>query len=398
MKHILRFTVLMGLISLFALPVVADEQQTNEQQQDQEQQQQAERPRRRGRQFEIDPAAQARVDQLGSRGIGVHDPSTIVKCKDEYWIFYTGRGVPSYHSKDLITWESGPQVITTPPDWLSDVVPPRQGRRGGRGGRGGGEDSQDRPVRVPSFWAPDIIHLNDQYMVYFSYSAFGRNTSGIALATNPTLDPDDPDYKWTEQGLVVTSESGDNYNAIDPAIILDQDEKLWMVFGSFWDGSQLIQLDPKTGKRIAPDSPMHHLARYERIEAPYIYYHDGWYWLFLNWGICCRGTNSTYNIRVGRSKTVTGPYLDKDGIDLRERGGTLLLETDGAFIGPGHPGIFKVDDVYWLGMHFYNGAQGGRSQYALRPLEWEDDGWPVVVTPPAAETETDMSQETDEQD
>jgi acetyl esterase/lipase len=374
MKKKLSEMVVIGVIALIAVMAVGAEQPVTEQA--------SQRPRQRGPQVQADPVALARIAQLGGRDIGVHDPSTIVKCKNKYWIFCTGGGCPSYHSKDLITWEPGPQAITAAPDWLSEVVPLRGGRVGDLGGNAG-----DRPQRVPSFWAPDIIHLKDKYLLYFSYSAFGVNTSGIALATNPTLDPDDPEYKWTEQGLVVTSDRSKDYNAIDPAVILDQDGKLWMTFGSFWSGIQLIQLDPETGKRM-PDTPLRTLATYDSIEAPFIYYHDGYYYLFLNWGMCCRGANSTYNMRVGRSKEITGPYLDKDGVDMRDRGGTLLLETDGPFIGPGHPGIIKVDGVYWLGMHFYNGAQGGRSQYALRPLEWEDDGWPVVITPPDESTES----------
>ena len=367
MKKILSEMFIMGITALFALPALGAEQQ-------QATEQESQRPRWGRPQIQVDPVAQARIKQLGGLGIGVHDPSTIVKCKNEYWIFYTGGGCPSYHSKDLITWERGPQAITTAPEWLSEIVPPR-------GAPGG---NADRPQRVPGFWAPDIIHLKDKYLLYFSYSAFGVNTSGIALATNPTLDPDDPEYKWTEQGLVVTSDRSKDYNAIDPAIILDEDGRLWMSFGSFWNGIQLIELDPETGKRM-PDTPMRTLATYDAIEAPFIYYHDGYYYLFLNWGMCCRGANSTYNMRVGRSKKITGPYLDKYGVNMRERGGTLLLETDGPFIGPGHPGIIKVDDVYWLGMHFYNGNLRGRSQYALRPLIWEY-GWPLVLTPPAEST------------
>ena len=378
MRKRLIYTVVFGLIAFSALQTMGAESQATDQ---------GERGARRGGrggrggrgQMQVDPAAEARVEQLGSRGVNIHDPSTIVQCKDKYWIFYTGGGVPSYYSTDLVTWQRGPQVITTAPEWLSQVVPPRSGR-GGRGGGGGGNRGFGN--RVPSFWAPDVIHMKDKYLLYFSYSSFGVNTSGIALAANPTLDPNDPQYKWTEQGLVVTSDANDDYNAIDPAVILDQEGKLWMSFGSFWSGIKLIQLDPETGKRI-PDSPMYSLATYDSIEASFIYYHDGYYYLFLDWGMCCRGVNSTYNMRVGRSKKITGPYLDKEGTDMLDRGGTLLLETDGAFIGPGHPGIIKVDNNFLLGMHFYNGARNGASQYAIRPLEWDKDGWPYIVTPPA---------------
>ena len=122
---------------------------------------------------------------------------------------------------------------------------------------------------------------------------------------------------------------------------MDADGNLWMSFGSFWGGIKLIQLDPATGKRIAPDSPVHALAHYDSIEAPFIYHHNGVYYLFLNWGMCCRGLNSTYNMRVGRSPKITGPYLDKEDKDMLEGGGTLLLDTDGPFIGPGHAGILE---------------------------------------------------------
>jgi arabinan endo-1,5-alpha-L-arabinosidase len=329
-------------------------------------------------------------ETLGARGVGVHDPSTIIKCKDEYWLFYTGGGTPSYRSKDLITWTRGPSAFSTAPAWLSSVVPPR----GGRGGNAAPATQQGTPATapagrgrgrgpgggVPSFWAPDIVHVGDQYLLFFSYSAFGVNTSAIAVATNPTLDPSDPNYKWTEQGIVVQSRTQDDFNCIDPSVILTPDNELWLAFGSFWSGIKLIQLDPKTGKRNAPDSPMYNLAHYSSIEAAHIYFHDGYYYLIVDWGFCCRGTSSTYEMRVGRSAKITGPYLDKDGKDLLASGGSPLLATDGAFIGPGHAGIIKVDDKYYMSMHFYDGAPGGMSggELAIRPVTWDADGWPVV--------------------
>ena len=100
-----------------------------------------------------------------------------------------------------------------------------------------------------SFWAPDVIRVGDQYLLYYSVSVFGQNYSSIGLVTNPVLDPADPKYKWTDHGPVVQSQRGDRYNAIDPAVILDHEGKLWMAFGSFWSGIKMIELDPKTGKR-----------------------------------------------------------------------------------------------------------------------------------------------------
>ena len=321
---------------------------------------------RRGRgPMQVDPEAEARVTALGSRGVNIHDPSTIVKCKDTYWIFYTGGRTPSYYSKDLVTWQRGPAVFQNAeaPAWQTEAVPNN---------------------RRMDFWAPDIVYLNGKYLLFFSVSSFGVNTSAIGVTTNTTLDPNDPAYEWTEAKLVVTSDPNCDYNAIDPGVIVDQQGRLWMSFGSFWSGIQLIELNPDTGERIAEDSPMTKLAYNASIEAPHIYYHDGYYYLLLDWGMCCRGVRSTYEMRMGRSKEITGPYLDKEGKDMLDNGGTPLLATDGAFIGPGHPGIYKDGDKYIMGMHFYNGARNGASQYAIRPLKWDSDGWPVIVTPEEA--------------
>jgi arabinan endo-1,5-alpha-L-arabinosidase len=228
------------------------------------------------------------------------------------------------------------------------------------------------------YWAPDIIRHNGRYLLYYSVSSFGKNTSAIALATNPTLDPDKPEYRWTDEGIVIQSSPQVDYNAIDPAVLQDADGSLWMSFGSFWGGIKLIQLDPKTGKRVAPDSPVHALARYESIEAPCIHRHGDHYYLYVNWGFCCRGTNSTYEIRFGRSDKITGPYLDMEGHDMLVSGGTRLLGTEGQMIGPGHAGIFGEGGTNWFTFHYYDGTRRGASTYALRPIRWAADGWPEV--------------------
>ena len=301
-------------------------------------------------------ASLASLERNGKREARVHDPSTLVKCKDEYWFFATGAGVNSWRSKDLLNWECGPRVFDTPPGWITNVV---VGHRG-------------------YFWAPDVIYHEDQYWLYYSVSKFGVNTSAIALASNPTLDPDDPKYRWTDRGIVIQSGRNYNFNAIDPALTRTPDGGLWLSFGSFWSGIKLIRLDPLTGKRLAPDSPIHSLARTKAIEAPFIHRHADFYYLFVNWDLCCRGVDSTYNIRVGRSREITGPYLDKEGKDLAHGGGTLFLATDEAFIGPGHAGIFEEGGKSWFSCHFYDGTQRGASKLAIRPLRWEPDGWPAL--------------------
>jgi arabinan endo-1,5-alpha-L-arabinosidase len=306
------------------------------------------------------PADAALLAQLGRRKAGrVHDPSTIVKCEDEYWLFSTGVGINSWRSKDLMIWQAGPRVFTNIPAWRTNAVPGNRGH----------------------LWAPDVIHLNARYLLYYSVSTFGKNTSAIGLAINPTLDPDDPNFAWTDQGIVVQSHSTNEFNTIDPAVTLDVEGNLWMSFGSFWSGLKLIQLDPATGKRIAPDSPMYSLAHQEAIEAPFIHRHGGHYYLFINWGICCRGTNSTYNIRAGRSGKITGPYLDKAGVDLLRGGGTLVMDSVGPFIGPGHAGIFSEGGTNWFSCHFYDGTRRGAPTLAVRPLHWDAEGWPAMRPP-----------------
>jgi arabinan endo-1,5-alpha-L-arabinosidase len=134
--------------------------------------------------------------------------------------------------------------------------------------------------------------------------------------------------------------------------------------------------------RPGTNSPLYHLAWKHEIEAACLTRHDKYYYLFVNWGLCCKGTNSTYEVRVGRAAKVTGPYLDRDGNDLAEGGGSVFLQTSGRFIGPGHIGI--VDDpggrgAGWFSFHYYDGDMQGRSKLALGKLDWTD-GWPRAVT------------------
>lgn len=301
--------------------------------------------------------------QSASRGVTARDPSSIMQCKNEYWVFYTGRGVPSYRSRDLVKWERGPAVFNAPPEWIAEIVPAN---------------------RNMVYWAPDVIKLGDRYLLYYSVSSFGKMTSAIGLATNPTLDPDDPAFHWTDHGFVVRTQegqAGEAYNAIDPAVFRDGDGGLWLTFGSYWTGIKLIQLDPKTGLRIAPDSKIFSLAYNESIEASYLCRHDDYYYLFVNWGSCCQGPRSTYNIRIGRSKTITGPYLDQAGVDMLKMGGSLFLATtNGPLIGPGHAGTLNAQGQAWFTSDFEGDLRmNGRATLAIMPLRWNADGWPEAT-------------------
>lgn len=286
----------------------------------------------------------------------LHDPSTIVKEDSTYWMVHTGMGVGSIRSRDLRHWERGADLLSEMPDWVREVVPNHRGY----------------------YWAPDIIRLGDRYLVYFSVSSFGKNESAIGLISSPTLDPESSEYHWTDHGIVVRTNSDSDHNAIDPSVLLTPDGELWMAYGSFWSGLKMIQLNPETGLRLKPEQPPISVAYQEQIEAPDLVYRDGYYYLFLNWGWCCRGVNSTYNIRVGRSRNISGPFLDRDGVDLRNRGGTLVLDTHENRIGPGHPEVAKTSDGWRLTYHYYDADHRGRSRLGISPLTWDEEGWPIV--------------------
>lgn len=299
----------------------------------------------------------------GIRGnLGIHDPSTIVKHKGRYYIFGTGAGIVSKSSADGIVWNSGPTVFAIAPAWVTTAAPGFNG----------------------DFWAPDIFYLNGKWCLYYSVSSWGSQQSAIGLATNPTLDPADANYSWTDQGIVIQSVVGSAYNTIDPSVTFDAGGNPWLAFGSYWNGIYLVQLDPQTGKRIATNSPVTQLAYNGSIEANCLYRRGGYYYLFVNWGSCCSGVNSTYNIRVGRSTSITGPYLDRNGVDLRTPGGTSFLDANGKFAGPGHLGILNENGQRWISYHYYDAGDWssgygayGAADFDLAPLSWTADDWPV---------------------
>jgi arabinan endo-1,5-alpha-L-arabinosidase len=296
--------------------------------------------------------------------IGAHDPSTIIKCKDRYYLFATGEGILSKSSADKVYWTGGPAVFSSVPAWTTAAVP----------GFGG------------TFWAPDVMFLNGRYCLYYAVSTFGSQVSAIGLATNPTLDPADPAYHWTDQGPVIVSTNGSPFNTIDPSVTRDASGNPWMAFGSYWNGIYMVQLDPLTGLRISPNSPTTRVAYNGSIEAACIFRRGGYYYLFANWGSCCSGLNSTYNVRLGRSTSITGPYLDRNGLDMAANGGTLFLQGSGKFTGPGHIGVLSENGSQSFSYHYYDaGAYApwygayGIADFDFEPLSWTADDWPVFT-------------------
>ncbi len=301
--------------------------------------------------------------------IAVHDP-VLIRQDSTYYVFATGRGIRVWSSPDRQHWKAEKPVFETAPAWTTQANP---------------------GTRPNDFWAPDISYHNGLYYLYYSSSVFGKNSSAIGLATNQTLHPTDPNYRWVDRGLVVQSVPGrDNWNAIDPNLIVDSTGRGWLTFGSFWEGIKLVRLNdsltapsqPSTWYTLASrprtDSTSLQHAGNGAIEAPFLFRKNGFYYLFVSVDYCCRGAKSTYKVWVGRSTALTGPYLDQSGKPMTRGGGTLVLQGDANWHGVGHNAVCTFDNTDYLIYHGYDAADKGKSKLLIRELRWDAAGWPVV--------------------
>ena len=297
----------------------------------------------------------------------VHDP-VLAKEGNTYYMFCTGMGVGRFSSKDLKVWERQPGCFTDVPASVKNVF----------------SDAGNH------LWAPDIIFHNGLWHLFYSSSAFGKNTSVIGHATSPTLDSESNDYEWTDNGIVIQSvPNRDNWNAIDPNIIIDDNGSPWMNFGSFWGGMKLVKLTNNLNEVSQPEE-WRTLSRRPRsfaideanpgdaaVEAPFIYKHGNWYYLFVSFDYCCRGKDSTYKVVVGRSKSVEGSYLDKEGENMALGGGSIVLEGDNEnWAAVGHCAAYTFDGLDVFVAHGYT-QDTGQSRLVLRTINWENE-WPVI--------------------
>ena len=271
----------------------------------------------------------------------IHDPSTIMECDGKYYTFGTGGG--GLISEDGWTWNGG------------GVRP------------GGGA-------------APDVIKIGDRYLIAYGATGggLGGGHNGIILTMwNKTLDPKSPDFKYSEPVVVTSSNGKEDNDAIDPGLLLDPtDGRLWLSYGTYFGFIRLVELDPKTGERIKGNEPIDIAID---CEATDLMYHNGWYYLLGTHGTCCDGPNSTYNIVVGRSRKVTGPYLDNMGREMLKGGGKMVIAAGDRVVGPGHFGRFVVEDgVEKMSCHYEADLdQSGRSVLGIRPLLWKNE-WPIA--------------------
>ena len=341
-------------------------------------------------------APTAAQDEEGQAEPVVHDP-VLIKAGDTYYLFHTGRGVSVRSSDDRETWSDAGRVFAETPAWVNNLIPEFDG----------------------NIWAPDIFEHDGTFYLYYSVSQFGRNNSAIGVATTKSLDPESPDFGWTDHGMVVRSVPGrDMWNAIDAQIIEADDGTFWMSFGSHWDGIKLVKMNDnlltvaepqvwhtvaarhrawKLDERDAGDAANPELKYDEMysaqlkdsaltsqngsIEAPTIFKKGNWYYLFVSWDRCCRGLDSTYKVVVGRSETIEGPYYDEAGQKLIWGGGTLVTRgypQSDRWVAGGHCDVVEDNGEDLIVLHAYDKQDRGRPKLVIKPLVWDDLGWPTV--------------------
>ncbi|WP_235951983.1 arabinan endo-1,5-alpha-L-arabinosidase [Crateriforma spongiae] len=291
--------------------------------------------------------------------------ATNAKSEKGYYVVSTGRGINLSYSRDLKSWTRLGRIFQQDvPAWAKKEVP-----------------------KSKAIWAPDLTFHDGQYYLYYCVSSFGSQRSVIGLATNRSIDPSDPEYHWVDHGKVIESHPGrGHYNAIDPALVVDQKGRWFLFFGSFWSGLKAVAIDPETGKPPA-NAEMVPIAarprhRAHAIEAPFVIFRDGYYYLFASWGRCCDGAKSNYQVVVGRSTNPLGPYVDVDGRPMSDGGGTIILSSSQRYRGPGHNSVLTTDDGQWMVHHTYDMQHlDAHRILQIRPMNWTADGWPKVGQP-----------------
>ena len=287
-----------------------------------------------------------------SGSLGAHDPAAYVLGST---IYLAATGLSAKTSTNLTTWNSAATPLALP-SWAATAT------------------------GASNLWAPDISYFGGVYHLYYAASTFGSNKSCIGQATRAALDSG----SWADQGMVLCSNMGetDNWNAIDPNVVIDDAGTPWLAFGSFWSGLKMVKLVASTGLRA--DTTLYAIANGASskgsLEGAWVFKRCGTYYLFSSWGACCSGAYD-YNIRVGRSATVTGPYVDKAGTSLMSGGGTLLVQGDASWVAPGHNAVITYNNKTYNIYHALKGSSSGTATLRISEIAWDTNGWPVSGGP-----------------
>jgi len=292
----------------------------------------------------------------------VHDP-VMAKEGDTYYIY--GTGITAMSTKDFVTYSPQEPPFFKAPSWVWDYLPRFNNHT----------------------WAPDIIYYRGRWHLFYSCSHFARNLSLIGHASRSTLDPASQE-QWKDEGMVTRSVPlRENWNAIDPAVAVDSRGRAYMVWGSFWDGVQMARLSrdlrtlkgrPRTiARRLPRKIEISAEPGENAIEAPFLFHHDGYWYLFVSWDYCCKGDRSTYSVSVGRSKNIEGPFMDRDGRDMLYGGGTPVVSKSSEYNAAGHCSVYRYDGVDFFLCHGYQ-REDGTARIVARKMEWDAEGWPVV--------------------
>lgn len=289
-----------------------------------------------------------------------HDPGVLRDNRGIYTLVSTNNLLSIRQSTDKSNWTNQGRVFNVVPPWMTGVY--------------GG---------IENLWAPHLAFMGGRYWIYYSGSLFGQNTSLIGVASSPTLDVASPDYRWTDHGEVIRTDASNNYNAIDPELLIDAQGRAWLSLGSFWDGLRMIRIDTTTGKPLATDRTIYRIASRggDAIEGPATLERNGFFYLFSSWDRCCAGVNSTYRTMVGRSTNPNSGFVDRLGTALTNGGGTQLLAGYGRYIGPGGGSAFRDGRRYYYALHYYDSNRGGMNVLQMREIVWTADNWPVLGQP-----------------
>jgi arabinan endo-1,5-alpha-L-arabinosidase len=281
-----------------------------------------------------------------------HDPS-LIRENDVYYLYFTGRLVPFKSSNDGITWRDRGTIFPAPLSWWAADIP------------------------IPDNWAPDIHKINGGYYAYYSVSAWNNFNSSIGLVTNTTLDPSASTYQWVDRGKVIDFRNGGSgVNVIDPDLFVDDDGTFWLVYGSYRTGIRLAQLNPATGKLLT-DPPALTILTNSLGEGADIIKHNGFYYLLVSRGTCCAALASNYQVVLGRSSTLRGPYLAKDNRRLLDGFYTLLLAGDTNHPGQGGQSFYEENGQLYMVYHAYT-APSGDPLINVRPIFFDQAGWPTL--------------------